>query len=251
MTAVDNRPLWRRPVWMVGHLVALVGIVGFIALGFWQYDRHLARTTLDERVAQRLDEAPVPLASLLTQPVDLIEYRPVSVTGFYASEEEVVWRARTLDGVSGNHVITPLVLADGRSVVVDRGWVPIDLDDPPVAVAAPPTGEVTVIGLVRRPQPSGGLGPRDPADGRLSRISRLIPARLADQITSPLIVDYYIQRLEPSPGDGELPLIGELPEPGGGPPHLSYAVQWWAFAAVVAVGYPVLLYRTSRKHVPA
>lgn len=244
--ATDTRPTWRQPVWLVGHVVALVGVVTFALLGWWQFTRHQDRSVLDDILRSRVTAEVVPLETM-GDSIDDIEYRRVAVVGVFDTAEEVVWRARTRAGVSGHHVVTPLVLEDGTAVLVDRGWVPIQMDTPPIAEAAPPAGTTTVVGIVRKPQPSGGLGPRDPAEGELDKISRLIPERLAPQLERPLETRLYVQRVEAAADDGELPLIGTLPEPGRGPPHLSYAVQWWVFAGVVVIGYPVLLARTQAK----
>jgi cytochrome oxidase assembly protein ShyY1 len=48
---------------------------------------------------------------------------------------------------------------------------------------------------------------------------------------------------------GDLPVPLDLPELGEGP-HLSYAVQWFLFAAVVAIGFPVLVIRTASRRGP-
>ena len=70
--------------------------------------------------------------------------RPV---GIFDPGEEVLVRSQVHDGIAGWHVITPLVLADGRAVLVNRGWVPLEMDAVPVP-AAPPSGQVTVTGWV-------------------------------------------------------------------------------------------------------
>ena len=49
----------------------------------------------------------------------------------------------------GFHVITPLRLADGSLVLVNRGYVPNDLKDAPSAPPASLRGDVTVTGLLR------------------------------------------------------------------------------------------------------
>ena len=73
---------------------------------------------------------------------------------------------RSLDGQAGNHVLTPLVLADGRAVVVDRGWVPFEMDEPPVADGAPPgETEVEVEGTLFAP--TARRSRRDPGRPRI------------------------------------------------------------------------------------
>lgn len=237
-----------RPVWIIGHLVALAAVIGFVLLGVWQLHRHQDRQAFDARIAARIDAPAAPLDVLLADAsVDDVEYRTATVEGTYVTDDEVILQARTLAGRSGHEVLTPLLLADGSAVIIDRGWVPIDVEGPPVEGAAPPDGPVAVTGYVRRPQVRSGLGPVDPAEGQLDRISRVDVARLASQVEAPLL-PLWIQLAAQSPPQATpLPLVIDPPQPGGGPPHLSYAVQWFAFAAVVLVGYPVLISRTARR----
>ncbi|NND04529.1 MAG: SURF1 family protein, partial [Acidimicrobiia bacterium] len=103
----------------------------------------------------------------------------------------------------------------------------------------------SIVGVARRTEVRGSLGPVDPATGDLERISRVDINRLEPQMSSPL-VRFYLQLVEPR-DVAELPLTLPVPEPGGGPPHLSYAVQWFVFAGVVVVGYPLLMRSTARK----
>ncbi len=235
----------RRPVWLLGHLVALTAVVGFVLLGMWQLDRHDARSRTDAVLAERLDAAPVPLETLL--PLDDIaaaEFVPVEATGTYVTAEEVVLQARSLGGVSGHEVLTPLRLDNGAVVVVDRGWVQIDAGDPPVAGAEPP-GEVTVTGYLRPTQVRQGIGPTDPPTGELARVSRVDLERLTRQIEGDLL-PMWIQLSAQDPAQPEeYPRIVPPPAPGEGPPHMSYAVQWFLFAAVVLAGYPILLRHTA------
>ncbi|HSF85883.1 MAG TPA: SURF1 family protein [Acidimicrobiia bacterium] len=242
----------RRPVWLVGHLVALAAIVGFTLLGMWQLSRHSDRSSLDDALDQRLNQPVVSLDELVgadgTAPSSA-EYRLVSVEGSYDATHEVILQARSFNGRSGHEVLTPLVRVDGTAVIVNRGWVPIDVEGPPVPEAAPPAGAVIVEGFLRQTQTRTGLGPIDPSEGTLERISRVDVERLRQQVEMPL-AGVWIQLASQQPPPSDLPLIVEPPQPGGGPPHLAYAVQWFAFAVIVVVSYPVLMYRTARRSTP-
>lgn len=235
----------RRPAWLIGHLIVLVTIVTFVLFGLWQLRRHDDRTAFDARVAERIVDAPIGLQDARELAAADRDLRRVSTSGTYDVAREVVLLARSLNGRSGHNVLTPLVGADGNAVIVNRGWIPIDFEGPPVVGAQPPTGPVTIVGVVRPTEVRAGLGPVDPPEGSLDEISRVDIDRLAPQFPYPLEA-FYLQLLEPPPNGG-LPLLLAPPEPGGGRPHLSYAVQWFAFAGVVAVGYPLLLRSTARK----
>lgn len=237
-----------RPKWIAGHVLALVAVVGFVNLGFWQLRRHDERGDVNAVMSRRLDLPAANLAELVSEvgeDPERLEFRRVRATGTYLPSEEVILQARTLDGRSGHDVLTPLLLGE-RAVIVDRGWVPIDVSDPPVAGAEPASLEVTVVGILRTSQVRHGLGPVDPDTGELDRVSRVDIGRLQQQI-EPELYPVYILLQDQSPEQvGSLPLPQDPPRPDAGP-HLSYAIQWFIFAAIAAVGYPVLLARTARE----
>lgn len=248
MTTSSGYSFMRRPIWLVGHVVAITAIIGFALLGSWQLERHNERRLLDQILTDRLDAAPVGLDELVTESggdLNWVDFRPTSLTGRYLIEDEVILQARSLDGISGHEVLTPLLLDDGSAVIVDRGWVPIIIEGPPVVGAEPSAVDVEVTGYARQAQVRSGFGPVDPADGVLERVSRVDIERLQQQIDVPLR-PVWVQLAEQTPAQLEFPKIVPPPRPGGGPPHLSYAVQWFAFAVVVAVAYPLLMRKTAR-----
>src|SRR5204862_6044625 len=143
--------------------------------------------------------------------------------GVYDYAHERLWHARSYEGVPGVDLVTPLRLADGAAVLVDRGWAPspdaFHLDQP-----AYREGDSAVVLGVGMPAPRG-RGDVDPATLRDSVPYRLLP--------------FVVQQLPPStalyrplpPGLIRWP----LPEISDGP-HLSYAIQSFSFAVIIAVG---------------
>ena len=250
----NDRPAGVRllvtPKWLFGHLLALALVLLFVNFGFWQLDRLEERTARNELTEARMEAAPAALETLLEEGVapEDIAYRRAFTRGTFATEHEILLRSRSRDGQPGWHLLTPLLLGDGRALLVDRGWVPRGLDRPPVAEAAPPDGEVRVEGLVRLEEdpPQGwaaNLSPRDPPDGELERSYYVDLERLAPQYPFELVPVYLqLTRLEPEQ-PGRLPLPPLLPEFSRGP-HLSYALQWFSFALIGIVGYAILLRRT-------
>lgn len=232
----------RRPVWLVGHVVALLAVFVFVAAGSWQLDRHEQRRALDAELEQRLEAPAVPLETVLARSPDEIRYRLVTAEGVFDRSEEVILLLQTRRGVSGHHVLTPLVTAPGRAVIVDRGWVPFDLDEPGDDRFAPPGGQVTITGHVLTSQTRGRSVP---PDGELTQIGRVDLERLNAQMEFEL-APVYLQLAEPLGDLDGLPSSVTLDALEPAPPHLSYAVQWFVFATVVVVGYAILMYRTSR-----
>lgn len=232
----------RRPVWLVGHAVAVSAVVVFMMAGLWQLDRHEARRALDAELEQRLDAPVAQFADLAGADPSDIRFRRVSATGIFDVDEEVMLVLQPLRGVSGHHVLTPLVTAGGAAVLVDRGWVPLELDQPSDPQFAPPSGPITITGFVRTTQTRGRSVP---VDGELSQIGRVDIDRLQRQIDETL-APVYIQLSEPLGGADDLPVVAPLGVLEDAPPHLGYAVQWFIFSAVVVIGYAILMRRTSR-----
>ena len=222
--------------------VALVVIAVIIAavcvrLGFWQLDRLHGRRDVNAMLAARGALPPVDLA---TADVGTLAYAYVIAAGSYDPSHEIVLSGRSYQGMAGNHILTPLVLEDGRAVLVDRGWVPLDVASPPVAgAAAAPTGHVTVSGLALPPD-SISATPVSPAPSVVTRIdlgTAALPYRLV-----PAYV--LLQTQDPAQASGS-PIPGMPPTLDEGP-HLSYAIQWFAFATIAIVGCVVLLRRDPK-----
>ena len=239
-----------RPWWVVSHVLVLALVVVMINLGFWQLRRLEERRDLNALQAERSSAAVVAADELAPEiaagGVEAVEYRVVEVTGRYRSSDEVAVRNRTLNGLPGVWLLTPLLPAEGPAVVVNRGWVPQSSSDPAARPAAPvPPGEVTVRGHVRLSEQRTGLGVADPAAGRLASLARPDIDRYAVQLDYP-VHPFYLQLTSQDPPPGDYPVMVALPAPGEGP-HLGYAVQWFIFSTIGVVGYPLVLRHVSRR----
>jgi surfeit locus 1 family protein len=215
-------------------LVALV----FARLGLWQVSRLRERraanvVALQARSAPRiqLDDA-APITAELAG-------REVSVTGRYDHENDLVLRGKAYRGSPGVEVVTPLVLQGGRAVLVNRGFLPT-----PDAVTAQ-TDSVREFGRLRVDGtalivPSGSGAPLDRSGhttwARLDReaLGARLPYRVAPvyiRQSPDSALPRFPRRLEPLPIDDG--------------PHLNYAIQWFAFAAMAIVFGAVILSRTK------
>lgn len=139
--------------WVILTLVALALIPTMIKLGFWQLHRHEHKVALNTVISDSLTAKPVPAESV-TRPGQEIGhddlFRRVTARGhFDTAHEEVVRRRTNADGEVGYHVLTPFVLADGRVLMVNRGWVPADGAQTAFPkIPAPAQGEITVTGRI-------------------------------------------------------------------------------------------------------
>ena len=209
-----------------------------IALGFWQLARLAERRDLNARILARRDVTP-----LLIEGADTAagSFRPAAAQGTYDVEHEVLVYGRSLDGEAGHHVVTPLVLGDGDAILVVRGWVPFATQSAPVAGATPPSGTVRVRGVLVPDEGDGSVTPDASGVVRTLDVAGIASTSLYDVAPHPL---QLAEQTPPQPG-GILPVPVPLPELSEGP-HLSYAIQWFSFAAVAVVGAAILMRRERR-----
>jgi cytochrome oxidase assembly protein ShyY1 len=228
------------PRWLGFHLLVIAVIVAMINLGFWQLRRLDERKAFNREVSARIQEPTAPLDDVLesgTDP-DSVEWRSVTASGTYLPAEQFRVVNRSQDGIGGTMVVTPLRLADGRLLLVERGFMP-GTTAPPAA----PSGTVQIAGRLRPSQTRHTGQLSDPSSGVLREAQRVDIPRLAPQLSAtpvPMYVELTASRpAEPTP----YPAPVTLPELTDGP-HLSYAVQWFIFSVAVVVGW-VLAVRKS------
>lgn len=233
-----------RPRWVLIHVVLLVVVALFAVAGFWQLHRLDERRERNVFVGERRSQPVTAIGDLLRRPGDA-EQRRVRAIGRYDPGREVILIGRSNEGRPGNHVLTPLVMNGGRAVIVDRGWVPAEIDSPRDARALPPDGVVEVTGIVLPSEGSGPLtGPRDEDLG--DAVARIDVARIARSLPYRTFPHYLLLQKQAPSQDGDLPDPVTLEEPGEGP-HLIYAVQWFLFIPIALVGYGAILRREARR----
>ena len=227
---------------LLGHVVVGLLAIVMVGLGFWQLDRLDQRKAHNQRVLARADAPPLPARQLAGADAEDVEYRRVTARGRYLIDEEVLLRFRSRNGLPGYHVLTPFALDGGDGVVlVNRGWVPRQLGESwPVRSAAPPTGEVSITGRARTPE-GGELNPST-HDGVI-RVSRADPEALGRRLDLDL-PPAYVELLGSQDTD-RFPIPVPAPTLSEGP-HLSYALQWFAFAAIGVVGWTLRVRRVRR-----
>jgi surfeit locus 1 family protein len=237
------------PKWVIAHLVVLLAVVMFVRLGMWQLDRLEERRIENTVGEERFSEDPLEISVLVSGAggdLESLEHRLALATGVFAPEDEILIRSQVHLGTAGFHVITPLVGEAGSAVLVNRGWIPLVLDEVPVTEAPPPQGVVTVEGWILLNQEKPPFGPTDPVDGRLSAMSRIDISRIQDQ-TSVTLSPVYLVALHDR--GGELPVPVDTPVFDDEGPHLAYAIQWFAFALIAFVGYGFLLRKQTETSV--
>jgi surfeit locus 1 family protein len=241
---------WVRALLVVGIVTGAAVMVG---LGIWQLGRWQERRALNAAIRLRLAQPPLLLTGQPLADAASLEYRPVSVRGVYDFSQEIILQNRAHEQVPGVHAITPLRIAGSEvGVLVDRGWLPYELAPPEARAAYQfPSGEVEVQGILRMSQtrPSAFLPlpidpTRGPGDPRLDEWFWPNIDQMQGQIPYPLLPMYIEKPVAPEVS--QLPIAGYEVDLSEGP-HLSYAIQWFSFAAILILGPMAYGYQRRRR----
>ncbi len=203
---------------------------GLVALGSWQVQRRAWKLELIERVDARVHAPPVAAPARERWPaVDAAndEYRHVQASGVFLRGADTFVQAVTERG-AGFWLLTPLELADGSVVIVNRGFVPPELRTRITAV----TGRVNVTGLLRLTEPGGGfLRRNEPTANRwYSRDVQAIAAARGLARVAPYFIDAGAGVPDANAPVGGLTVIAFSNN------HLVYAITWYTLALMVAAG---------------
>ncbi|KQT73166.1 SURF1 family cytochrome oxidase biogenesis protein [Microbacterium sp. Leaf436] len=208
--------------------VAILFAIACAFLSNWQFSRNAERSEQLELVANNYDAAPVALGDLLAAGAELTpsdEWRPVRLEGRYLADEQLLVRNRAHGGSAAYEQLVPFRLDDGRTLLVDRGWLPPgNSQSLPDDIPDPPSGEVTVEVRLRP-------GEAAPTSGRTAEAGQVptINLGLVAEQTGPLEPGAYGLLMSETPAPATAPLTVDPPSNDPGP-YLSYAIQWILFA---------------------
>lgn len=219
--------------WISGIVLILVFAVLCHILAQWQLARRAEARAEIARVLTNYDASPLPIEDVLPNTTDYTiddKWRPVTLTGRYLPESELLVRNRPCQGASGYDVLTPFKLDSGPVLFVDRGCVPSGSVANTAADYERVTGvETTVVVRLRASEPL--VSGRTDALGSAGSIH-------APSIAERLGMSAYTAAYGQLAGPERLsaPYLAERPAPDEGP-HLSYAFQWYVFTLIAISGY--------------
>jgi surfeit locus 1 family protein len=219
-------------------ILSAIGIAILLGFGMWQLERLAWKEELIVRVEARMT---APVAALPPESAwrkinaagD--EYRRFTLQGTFRHDRETLVytvASENTRGFSGPGylVLTPLELASGASVIVNRGFVPLDKKDPATRRAGQVEGTVAITGLLRMPEEANYFTPdNDPAkDAWYRRVPAEIARARGVERAAPFMID----------ADGTANPGGQ-PQGGGTRVnfpnnHLQYVVTWFGLALALA-----------------
>ena len=244
------RPSPLRGKWLPLTILIVLLIALFLRLGTWQLQRRAERLAANAAMIARMEQPALTVTGELLDP-ESANLRRATARGVFDFSQEMILRNRTWNDYPGVHVLTPLRFAGSdTAILVDRGWIPYE------SSAAEKrkefqnaAGEVEVYGVLRVSQERrGSFSPQDPIPSPEKRVDawhRVDLPKIRQQLPYPLQTVYLEEDVRP----GETPRLFPKPQPqisldeGS---HLLYAIQWFAFAVIAAVGYAALYRQRTR-----
>jgi surfeit locus 1 family protein len=242
------RPNFLRSRLLWPAVFTCLGCAFLIWLGVWQLHRLAWKEGLMAQIETRAKAPPAALPEPDQWPTlgpQSYEYRHVELDGMLENgKEALVFRASGGGAMQapGYLVLTPLRLASGAYVIVNRGFVTEDRKEPRTRLAGQIEGPTHITGLMRQPESRNFFTPPDnPSSGQyFTRDPALIAAHFALAPAAPFSID--ADAAPASPGGWPKGGATELTFPNN---HLSYALTWFGLALAL-VGVFVAFARQNR-----
>jgi surfeit locus 1 family protein len=137
-----------RSSWTLTFSLLAIALI-FSRLGFWQLERGKEKQLLFDR----FNNAPLmEVGQALKQESGFFR---VEAYGRFDEKRHVLLDNKLFNGRAGVHVLTPFYLVDGRTVLINRGWLPLAADRRSLPPVPTDPEMLTVSGLLRKPSAQG------------------------------------------------------------------------------------------------
>jgi surfeit locus 1 family protein len=227
------------PLW--ASVFTLLGVLVLCGLGTWQIQRLHWKETLLQHIDAAYAQDPAIITGSQIAALQEQDFIRAKITGSFRNDISIAIVPRIRDGKQGSHIVTPFVLDDGQTILVNRGWVPMDAQGTIKTII----GSTTITGLLRHPdQPNAFTPDNNPTQGQWFYID---PAMISSTFGLDRIVPLIL--VAEGPGDRDI-----FPIPVGDKPvlkndHRAYATFWFLMAGVLLVIYALRF--VVRKNPPA
>ena len=215
---------------LVPTLATIVAMAVMVKLGFWQYGKAQAKASLQHTYDLRAGEVAVVIPATVGNIEDW-RYRKVKATGHYLPAHQVLLDNQVEGEQAGYHVITPFQAESGAVVLVDRGWIPVG-DRSRLPEIQTPAEALTVQGFSWIPS-TKYFELMPPDNSSWQPVWQNLNLARYNQAASLKVLPFVIRLDADSPAGGFV--RNWVPPADRMEQHLSYALQWWGFAATLFV----------------
>ena len=210
-------------------LFGIFGCAVLVSLGLWQVQRLAWKEGILAEIEARIHSAPEALPLAVTE---TDRYLPVALEGKIGADALRVLVSQKQVG-AGYLVVSAFEMADGRRVLLDRGFVRLE-------AAIPEGGAVAVKGNVHFPDERVSATPEND-EAKNIWFARDV-ARMAEFLGTEPVLVVAREVSPPEAGIAPLPVdTAHIPND-----HLGYAVQWFGLAVVWAAMTGYFLWRNRR-----
>jgi surfeit locus 1 family protein len=221
-------------------LALLLLAVVFLRLGWWQMQRKAEKTEL----FLQFEQAP---AMELERALERSEpFARVEAWGRYDPDRHILLDNRILDGRAGVHVLTPFRLHDDRTILVNRGWLPMPPDRRSLPVFSTDASQRSIAGILNR-LPGGGPQLGDPDALSADRWPQLVTYLERESVAAALGSELppWLIQLDAQDASG---FEGRDWQPAvmGPEVHGAYALQWFALALAALIIWVTLGIRRAQ-----
>ena len=215
------------PRWILVHVSVALLMFTMINLGFWQLNRLSDKRDLNNSITAQTKRPATDLSKAEFESLGT-QWSQVVLKGSYSNENSAL----------------PFVTTNGQVVLVNRGFVPLAMTNPPA-----PAGMLQILGYVRSPQKRSAVGAVDSSSPDSTEFQRFDLAVIAKATDAALLTNGYVQLIAENPKSQEswpspvaLPMLDEGT-------HFSYALQWFFFAATALTGWIYVVRKKLREPV--
>ena len=219
-------------MWPLLAYILVMGIL--LSLGFWQLARSEQKREYLQTQEQLLQQDALVIDGNTPDDLASLKFRPVSVTGEYDVEHQFLVDNQHMHGKVGYLVLTPLKLSNQKIVLINRGWVPLNVDRKILPDIAFTQKQVSLTGRVNS-FPSVGLqlsGAELPTSG-WPAVVQVVQPKILGPLLHADVLSFQIE-LDPYAENGYL-RSWSLPVLITPEKHIAYAVQWFGLAFTLTV----------------
>mgnify|MGYP001157008333 FL=1 len=215
-------------------------LIILIALGSWQVHRMNWKNSIIETVEKRISGKPID-APILLKNIERWRYKRVAVVGTFLHEKEFAITGKPFEGTAGFHLITPLKMSNGKTILVNRGWIPEKLRARNTRQETLVGGKILVEGIIREDKRKGYFVPENEPRNEVWLYVNTQQMAMHRQLGP--TVNYFIDQFR-KPGPYRLP-IGASEDVEIRNEHLQYALTWYFLAISLLIIYFLYHYRTD------
>lgn len=219
-------------------LFAIIAFLVLIRLGLWQLDRLEWRRSFNQHYLEQISLPELDLNLNLNENNLLnSEYRKIRASGKYDFSQQVFLQNQIHQNTPGYHVLTPFVLnGTNKAIIIDRGWISLEDQKKMDQIDLISKDINSIRGVLRLGEKTNSFGINPENKNLRNDLFLLVNLeKIQEQVDFDLL-PFYLQ-VEKNPVEG-LPFPKEIEVEITEGPHQGYAIQWFFFASLLAVGFP-------------